>query len=272
MLVRPDSIPEILPRGLLSALVAHWSMLLLLDFDGTLSNIASHPDHAVPLRGAREVLARLVRHQARVKIAIISGRPVASLRRLLGVAGVTLVGCHGVEALQAGRRSFLLDTIPSARSIARVRRWLRSNIPASAGFVVEDKHVAIALHYRMAYPASALVLRGKFRKFVTEHAPLLRVAEGKKVIEALPRGASKALAARLLARRAGSSLVVCVGDDVTDEDTFYQLRREGLGILVGRRTSWAHWRAATPARVVRELQDLADALEHRTNASRRAAS
>ena len=64
----------------------HAILALLLDYDGTLAPIASHPDLAVIPMETKSVLERLARHHD-VHISIISGRSVQSVKKMVGLEG-----------------------------------------------------------------------------------------------------------------------------------------------------------------------------------------
>lgn len=63
---------------------------LLLDYDGTLAPIASHPDLAIIPTETKKVLERLTNHPD-VFIAIISGRSVANVKEMVGIEGNLLM-------------------------------------------------------------------------------------------------------------------------------------------------------------------------------------
>src|SRR5918997_3098909 len=68
---------------------------VLLDVDGTLAPIVERPeDAAIPEETRREV-ERLASRYALV--ALVSGRPAADARRIVGLEGVEYVGVHGLE-------------------------------------------------------------------------------------------------------------------------------------------------------------------------------
>jgi trehalose-phosphatase len=150
----------------------------------------------------------------------------------------------------------------SATELDRVRAWFAHNVPDGAGFEVEDKQSAIALHYRNAEPAAAAAVIARFEEFVRTDAPHLRAAHNKMVVEALPVAASKGEAVRALSSAAGAAFVpVYFGDDRTDEDAFAALLARGVGVLVGEaRPSLARWRVESPAAVARILIALAKVL------------
>ncbi len=279
---RPASkAPPLLPAATLEKLAARSPILLCLDYDGTISELVNRPAMARPVEGVIEALRALAVRRERVAVAIVSGRPVAQLRRMTGLGHqVMYAGVHGAEIAghshEAGgdnvrdnNHDSNNDDIHVPDDVARyvpqldrVRAWLARNVPAGAGFEVEDKRLAIALHYRHAEPAAAASLSENFEEFVRADAPHLRVAHNKMVLEALPAAASKGAAVRALSREAGSAFrPIYFGDDRTDEDAFAELVSRGVGVLVGQaRPSLARWRVESPAAVARILTALAAAL------------
>ena len=61
-------------------------MALLLDYDGTLSPIAKHPDLAILPPETKKVLERLA-NRSDVFIAIVSGRSVDNVKKMVGIEG-----------------------------------------------------------------------------------------------------------------------------------------------------------------------------------------
>ena len=60
---------------------------LLLDYDGTLAPIRSHPDLATIPEETKKVLERLARHPE-VFVAIVSGRSVKNVKDMVGIEGI----------------------------------------------------------------------------------------------------------------------------------------------------------------------------------------
>ena len=79
---------------------------LFLDFDGTLSDIASTPEGAVPRPGVPDLLCELQGRFGRV--AIVSGRPVAYLAPHIPES-VDIVGLYGLEWRSEGRHHTLRE-------------------------------------------------------------------------------------------------------------------------------------------------------------------
>jgi alpha,alpha-trehalase len=260
---------------LLTAVLARGSLLLCLDFDGTLSEIVPHPADARPLSGVGEVLSALARDPARITVAIISGREIAEVRRMLGVErGILFAGTHGLEIMSADGVSRLAPGVEAAEAdLVAARAWLARNVATTEGFVIEDKRVAIAVHYRMVDPALAHERCAALRNFVEAKTPGLRILRGKMIDELLPRGVGgKGRAIRTLLQECAypKSVPVYFGDDTTDEDAFQQIRDDGIGVLVGSaRPSWARYRVASPSEVRRLLAELAQELLHTSKAPAR---
>lgn len=81
-------------------------LALLLDYDGTLAPIATHPDLAILPLETRNVLQRLS-NMSDVYIAIISGRNVNNVKSMVGIEGITYAGNHGLEILHPDGSQFV---------------------------------------------------------------------------------------------------------------------------------------------------------------------
>jgi trehalose-phosphatase len=259
--------PPALPWNLLAEIVGRTRILLCLDYDGTISEIAEEPQLARPISGVVEVLQRLARFRDRVPTALVTGRSIADLRSMMLLPlGTQLAGVHGLQLLGPNGEIETASGIAECRDdLQSAREWLSRNLPGNAGFIVEDKCVALALHYRRVAAPVAQSLRDSFEHFIGQQTPSLRPRHGKLVIEALPRIASKATAVRSLCARTGAEFKpIYFGDDLTDEDAFNEVAERGIAVLVGEpRCSAARYRVDTPADVVRALNTLATALDRR---------
>lgn len=81
-------------------------LALLLDYDGTLAPIATHPDLATLPIETKNVLQRLS-NMPDVYIAIISGRNVNNVKSMVGIEGITYAGNHGLEILHPDGSKFV---------------------------------------------------------------------------------------------------------------------------------------------------------------------
>jgi len=178
---------------------------LFLDFDGVLAPIVERPEDAYPPPETRDELRRLVERYALV--AVVSGRSGEDVSARLGVAGVEVVGSHGLE----------LDSL--------AERW-RAQIRDFASDVAwpdddtELKGLAVSFHYRSREDERAAV---RELEAVAERArdEGLVARFGRKVLEVLPPvGSNKGTAVRSLLERDGLRRALVAGDDTTDLDSF----------------------------------------------------
>jgi trehalose 6-phosphate phosphatase len=214
---------------------------LATDFDGTVSQIVSPPEAAVPLPGAEAALRRLV---GRLDVvALVSGRAVADLGKRIDVPGAVYVGLHGLEWAQRDyadeRPRQVLAVTPTADEssyITAAGDTLKAAFMHEAGVRVEDKGLGVAVHYRDA--PDPLEIRPRILKLCTDlatagdGAAALAVREGKLVVElGLSRGTDKGQALRRLVEERGLRSIAFFGDDVTDMDGFRalgDLREHGI--------------------------------------------
>ena len=203
-------------------------LLVLLDVDGTLAPIVPRPDQAVVPAATRRVVAALVR-RPRTHVAVVSGRGAADAARVVGVAGVWVIGNHGAERVSPDGHATVDPLVaPFADAVAAAARELRSVVARASGAELEDKRWTLTVHYRRVADAAVVAaLRESAAAAARAHGLAFR--EGKKVLELRPpvrvdKGvASLRLAADLGALGPGSSLFYA-GDDTTDEDAFRALR------------------------------------------------
>ncbi|MGA7872379.1 MAG: trehalose-phosphatase [Candidatus Binatus sp.] len=261
--------PQPLPPRLLARLAAARGLNLLLDYDGTLADIVSDPSQAMPIPGVARLIDQIAGGDSRAMVTIVTGRPIAEVKRLLPLRSrAHFSGVHGMEFTDRdGEIKFIEAALACAPELARVRRWLGKHVPPQRGFWIEDKTVAVGLHYRNADPGQSSRLCARFADFVARDAPSLKLLPLKMMLEAIPRAGGKDLAVKRIKQHAPRSFVtVSFGDDTTDESAFAALDQDDLGILVGpARESFARYRVASPRAVARELRALAAACEERSS-------
>ncbi|HEX4862512.1 MAG TPA: trehalose-phosphatase [Acidimicrobiales bacterium] len=215
---------------------------LFLDYDGTLTPIVDDPAQATLPPEAFQTLTRVAE---RYPVAVISGRDVADVRRMVGVEGIHYAGSHGFDiAAPSGRR---LEHPPGRSRLAaldRAERELNQEVRAIPGAQVERKRFAIAVHYRRVDDDRLPSLERAVVRTAARH-PGLRTSGGKKVWELRPdvdwdKGKAVLWLLQALGLDRDATMPIYIGDDVTDEDAFAAIRYRGLGIVVGagnRRTA-----------------------------------
>lgn len=208
---------------------------MFLDVDGTLLEIAATPQAVCVEPQLRELLSRL-RTVLDDAVALISGRSIAELDRLFQPHRWTASGVHGLERRDS-RGGWHSQRGVDVESISMAREQLRLLAARMPGTTLEDKGLAIALHYRQV-PHLGGQVRAEARSIVRAGGSRLTLLEGRMVVEVRPQGATKAEAiqeflneAPFLGRRP-----IFVGDDATDERALeYVERVGGLSVAVGDR-------------------------------------
>ena len=187
---------------------------ILLDVDGTLAPIVAAPERASVPPATRAELERLASRYALV--ACVSGRESAAAAEVVGVAGLTYIGLHGLE-LDPDAPGYREALEAFARSV----QW-----------PVEDKGLAVSFHYRGVEDEDAA--RAQLEQVARRaEASGLRARFGRKVLEILPPvEAHKGTAVRRLLTDAGLSRALYAGDDSTDLDAFRALEQVELGVRV----------------------------------------
>ncbi|HKE50379.1 MAG TPA: trehalose-phosphatase [Actinomycetes bacterium] len=117
------------------------------DFDGTLAEIQADPGTVQPIPG---VVDRLVELTALVdRVGIVSARPVGFLAERFGrVPGIVLYGLYGLESMDDGEIDIDPEVVPWMPAVRRLVEAARHELPPDV--LVEDKDLAVALHYRLA--------------------------------------------------------------------------------------------------------------------------
>jgi len=222
-----------IPGRLWRELVRSRRRVLLLDYDGTLSDLVAERDRAVPREDSFGLLQRICREPS-CAVAIVSGRPVFELRTLLGQPPFALIGEHGWESLVPGHELRRLPVSPEvSERLERAATALRSRVPAEQ---IERKRTAVALHVRGLPDAEA---RRVIELANAVWAPLcmpdqLEVRPFRAGFEFRALGQDKGRAVHeLLAGEPADAFAVFVGDDATDEDAFAAVQPAGFGVRVG---------------------------------------
>jgi alpha,alpha-trehalase len=115
-----------------------------LDYDGTLTPIVERPEDALLPAETRAAIERLA---ALAPVAIVSGRDLADVRRLIGIEGITYAGSHGFDVVLPDGSAHQRGTefLPALEA---AERDLRARLASAPGAQIEAKTFAIAVHVR----------------------------------------------------------------------------------------------------------------------------
>jgi trehalose 6-phosphate synthase/phosphatase len=209
---------------------------LLLDYDGTLRELASHPELAGPTREITDLLAELGSLPG-TDVHVVSGRKADTLDQWFGDLPVHLCAEHGYLAREPGgqwRKLFDVD-LSWLPKVERVLRRVTADVP---GTLVERKCCSVSWHDRQA---EAEYGAWRARELLVAVEQLLRgspaeILTGHRVIEVRASGVNKgAYVHELFANgKTGSHFVLAAGDDRTDLDIYNALPPGSIGVHVGR--------------------------------------
>lgn len=237
-----------LPAELIRALdvaAATPRLLVTSDFDGTLAPIVNDPAAARALPAAAQALIALA-DLPDTHTALVSGRALAVLRELSAMpAQVHLVGSHGAE-FDAGFSHDVDETL-LGRMIAELDA-IATNRP---GVAVETKPASVALHIRNASDADGEAALAAAR--AASAGWDAHVTAGKAVLEFAVIDTDKGEAVDILREQTSATVVVFLGDDVTDEKAFRRMRGGDVGIKVGPGDTAASFRIDSPEDVTEVL-------------------
>jgi trehalose 6-phosphate phosphatase len=204
---------------------------LFADLDGTLTPIVATPNAVGPDPERRRLLDALAQALSG-RLAVVSGRGLGDLDRVLEGRIPAIAAVHGLARRAADGR--LIHQVDGGR-IGEAAEVLMAFAQSDPGLLVENKGVAVALHYRLS-PTTAEACRALGRRLASSLG--LTLQEGDMVVELKAPGPDKggALTAFMAEAPFAGAMPVFLGDDLTDEHGFAAARAlGGFGVVVGPR-------------------------------------
>ena len=203
---------------------------LLFDLDGTLAPIMPAPDDVVLPEGTGKALASIAERYGLV--ACVSGRNADGAKKIVGLDGITYIGCHGLELIQAGS-----DEVEICAGVEKYSPAIKAFIQehfteylTEAGIGLEDKGYIQVFLWRTADNQDEAEQRLRSVAQAADTAGL-STQWGRKVLEIRPPvEANKGTALTALLKNNPARFALYAGDDRTDLDAFKALRtleREG---------------------------------------------
>lgn len=230
-----DRLPSALESGSqIRGLIDGRKLGFFLDFDGTLAPIGLRPDLVVLPPRAKQVLQRLNRSHL---VCILSGRGLEDLKTRTGLPGLFYAGDHGYRIEGPPGSGVAHEVGTAARgALAAAAVDLRDSLSRVAGVVIEAKGLSLSVHYRLVPPAAVSTVAETVHE-VGDRYPSLRQSSGKLIFEFHPGEVwDKGRAMTWLIDRLGYGrhdiCPICLGDDLTDEDTFLAAQSWGISIAV----------------------------------------
>jgi alpha,alpha-trehalase len=209
-------------------------IFLFLDYDGTLSPIVEEFDKAFLAPEMRQTIDKVANV---CRTAIISGRGREDVKNRVELEDLYYAGSHGFEI--SGPDQFYYEVERAKKLIPaldNIEKDLRDNLNTIEGVKFERKKFAMAVHYRQAAEDQEENVK-KIVDQVVRNYDKITQGRGKKVIEIKPnvywnKGKAINHLLKVLNKKKEPAFVIYIGDDITDEDAYMQIR-QGAGILVG---------------------------------------
>lgn len=239
-------------------------ILLFLDYDGTLVSFKKRPQDVITPDKVKSVLHHLTQNPI-FNIFIISGRTLHEIKKLIDIKGLSFAALHGLQIELSNGKNFFWEEAKNIRPLLKkLKTILLYEFKDDKEVFIEDKEFTLAFHYRMLSKDKIKEAVEKFSNKVKKinNNNLLEIIYGAKVVETRPQGWHKGKAVELILKNISeykNPLPIYIGDDITDEDAFEHLRKEGITIFVthdSNRKTAAHYWLKNPDEVLKFLQTL----------------
>lgn len=215
--------------------------LLLLDYDGTLTEFNSNITQAKPDKELYHLLDELIKDN-RNRVVIISGRNYNTLEEWFGHLKLDLVGEHGVWQKLYG--------YPWQETKGLTSIWKQSIFPIlntyterTPGAFIEEKSYSLVWHYRRAEKQlgemRASEMMNNLRYMVADLG--LHLMPGNKVVEIKNSEITKGKTIQYYLHNEVYDFVMVIGDDITDEDMFKVVNADAVTIKVGSNITAAQY-------------------------------
>ncbi|MCO6436420.1 MAG: trehalose-phosphatase [Phycisphaerae bacterium] len=206
---------------------------MFLDYDGTLTPIVRRPEDATLGENMRSILVQWAQH---ANVAIVSGRDRQDVQSLVRLPQLCYAGSHGFDIRGPnGLQMQQEEAVSALPALDEAERNLREVVSAIDGARVERKKFAIAVHFREVSSENDIRQIETSVDQIVSRAQHLRKRSGKKIFELQPdvewdKGHAILWLIKAMNVSDRANVVFYIGDDVTDEDAFRALRRQGRGV------------------------------------------
>ncbi|XP_074367888.1 putative trehalose-phosphate phosphatase C [Apium graveolens] len=236
------------------------SIVVFLDYDGTLSPIVSDPDRAFMSNPMRSAVQEVSRH---FPTAIISGRSRSKVFEFVKLKEVLYAGSHGMDIMAPRQQAnssyagkYQTRTVdendqefvtfqPAQEFLPEIEKMLKKLEKKTfqiEGVMIEDNRFCISVHYRHVKEQDYEMLEKQVERVLKEY-PKFHMTRGKKVLEIRPSIKwNKGHALEYLLETLGFTspspkgrddvVPLYIGDDKTDEDAFKVLKSRCAGFPI----------------------------------------
>lgn len=235
-------------QKLVQAFAKAKNKMIFLDYDGTLVAFNEKPDLAIPDAKLLSIIDRLCK-LLNTDVAIVSGRDQAFLDKWFAKLPITLVAEHGHYIKRKGAEW--------NGSITGKKEWMADVLPIfetftdrTPGTFIEEKHNSLVWHYRKTDPELAagrvVEIKTVLSSLISDEVTILDMD---KALEVVDRQVNKGSAVFEIKNQGDYDFILCIGDDVTDENMFVSLPDHAYTVKVGRKPTAAKYYIESVAQV-----------------------
>ena len=244
--------------GLVKEYKAAQKRLLLLDYDGTLVKFHKMRNKALPTKQVLNLINELSENPSN-QLVIISGRPMSFLEKVFTNKEITLVAEHGHFIKYAQSEVWVDKHLTNNDWMSHILPILQQFTDNTPGTLIEKKTNSLVWHYRKTDPELGVNKAEELKTVLSSMiSNEISIMDGNKIIEIIPAGINKGIAAFDLFSSQEYDFVLVAGDDVTDEDMFEKLSENINSIKIGHKQTAAKY-------TVGSSDNLIDILNNFTN-------
>lgn len=213
--------------------------LLLFDYDGTLSAFYNHAEEAFPRQNILDLLKK-INDDKKNYLLLNSGRDRKNLEDWFGPLTIDMEAEHGAAYKKNGIWHERIVKIKWNKELLRI---LQSFVDSTPGAYLEEKETALVWHFRNVDNWLG-ILREKqlMNALMTLCSHLgLQIMRGNKIVEIKTALISKSTGTEELLKKNDYDFILCLGDDVTDEDMFRILPKSAYSIKIGKNSDLARY-------------------------------
>ncbi|MBN1566308.1 MAG: bifunctional alpha,alpha-trehalose-phosphate synthase (UDP-forming)/trehalose-phosphatase [Acidobacteria bacterium] len=232
--------------------------LFLLDYDGTLVPFANMPHKAVPGQSLLRILRDLSQESCN-EVVIVSGRERDFLEQWFSSIPISLVAEHGAWIKEKGSDWQMTPTM-AAEWKPKLKPLFERYVDRIAGSFIEEKDFALVWHYRATeFEQGKLAAQELKDHLLALTANIdVHILQGNRTVEARVGGVNKGTGCVRFLSGDLYDFILCIGDDVTDEDLFAILPDTAYSIRVGvEGGTSAHHTIGSVEEVIRFLDQIA---------------
>ena len=208
--------------------------IVFLDYDGALVGYTNQPDEAFPDPKLLSILDNLCE---KAKIVIISGRDKNTMDGWLDGYSLNMIAEHGVfiKKTNGGTGKWSTNIDLSNEWKANFRKKMDDYVERTPGAFVEEKEHSLVWHYRKVESGLGNLRKRELFSHLKYMARgnKLEVLEGNRALEIKRPEVSKSKAIIDFLEDEKFDLILVIGDNWTDEDTFRDLSDNAVTIRVG---------------------------------------